>query len=189
MTIKEVISSQEEQYNRMSTKQSGKRLRWLFLTATLAILAFLLFLVVGGRDAENINVILTNAKLGKLPGSIKNLKYETRRESFNKRLLFIRFQADPNDIQHFIGTSSSIDTNRSRPMNTASYSEENPTWWSIDRSATGWIYALEVQDSIRAGNVAVDEESDTILIAVWYTVNPKVEIIEDKWHDVKDVFN
>ena len=169
----------------MSRKQSSKRLRWLFLTATSAILAFLLYLVVCGRDTENINVILANAKLGELPGSIKNLKYETRRESFNERLLFIRFQADPNDIQHFIRTSSSIDTNRSRPMNTASYSEVQPTWWSIDRSAAGWIYALAVQNNIRAGNVIVDEESDTVLIGVWYIVSTK---IEETWNDIKGIF-
>jgi hypothetical protein len=173
----------------MSRKQLTKRLCWLFLTIVVALSAFLLFIFVGESQTTDYRKILTKAKLAELPGPMTNLKYEIRKAESNERWLFIRFQAEPNDVQSFIDKSPSVDINRKRPMNTASYSAENPVWWSIDRSSTGQIYGLKGQGSIRAGNVIVDEGTDTVLIFIWYTANMKVKALEEIWHDVKDIFN
>jgi hypothetical protein len=180
--------SQETKCNRMSRKKFNKRLSWIFLIVVVVVLAFLLFFFTSSRHTAGYREILTKAQLAELPTSMNLLKSEIRRASFNECWLFIRFQAEPNDIQSFVSKSKSIDINRKRPLSTASYSAENPVWWSINRSARGQIYGLEEQDSVRAGNVVVDEETDTVLIFIWYIANPKLKAAEEIWDDVKGIF-
>ena len=189
-----VISEQDELKdgcNRPVRKRfTGKRLCFLLVTA-LVILAALLFYAVSKYRTPDPNVLLTRAKLAKLPESLKNLQVDTRpvmdnnRTEPDQRYLFIRFQAEPNDIDNFINNSPSIDKNSFRPMLPLPDSEQVPTWWPTDQSISGRIYNCARQRDIQ-GIVAVYDDSNTVCICVWYVVNPQLRDTQRFLEDLKD---
>ncbi len=180
----------------MGKKRFAKRLKWLFLIVALLIPAVLLFSFVRAWYRVDSDEILTKARLSELPNSIENLTVETRHPTFNQRWLFMRFQAEPNDIHRFISSSPGIDPNRSRPLNaaTAPDSEDNPDWWSMNLSLPGRAYGLPAPGTIMGGNVLVDDDTDTVLIFIAFKVHermridPVEEFLEDAWHEVQDLF-
>jgi hypothetical protein len=176
----------------MGKKRFTKRLKWFFVITALTVTSVLLFSFFRVWYRVDHNAILTKAMLSALPKSIKNFKVETRYPSFNQRWLFMRFQAEPNDISRFISSSAGIDASLSRPISTASDSKDNPDWWSVDRSASGLIYSLTGQRNIIGGTVVYDD-ADTVHIFILFEVQEQMrvntveEFIEDVWHEVKDV--
>jgi hypothetical protein len=139
----------------------------------LAGLTALLFCILSAYRLPDAGDILTRASLAQLPESLKNLEVEIRRARvdgrpvFNQAWLFVRFQADPNDIACFIAESPGINKSQTRALSTASCSEEDPVWWSVDRSAAGWMYGIPDQGDVCAGNVIVNEDSNMVHLFVW----------------------
>lgn len=206
-----VISEPDEQIsrcNRPGRKRFTKNRLCFLLFPSLTILMAILFLAVNMYRTPDFNELLTWARLAKLPKSIKNLKVDTRTAMDNGRAvpntgeLFIRFQAEPNDIDNFINNSPGIDKNRFRPLNTAVNSNPNPPWWVINRSASGRIYIIPEDKDILGGTVTIDDDSRTVLIYMYFTANPQIrdalfflenlkdnseEFVEDLIHEVSDV--
>ena len=194
--------------NRLGRKRFTKKRLCFLLFPSLAILMAILFLTVNIYHTPDFNELLTWARLAKLPESIKNLQVHIRpamdngRAVSNEGELYIRFQAEPNDVDNFINNSPGIDKNRFRPLNTAVNSNLNPPWWVINRSASGRIYIIPENKDIFGGTVVIDDDSSTVLIYMYFVANPQIreaqlflenlkdnteEFVEDLIHEVSDV--
>jgi hypothetical protein len=118
--------------------------------------------------------------------------------------MYIRFEAKPNDINNFINNSPGIDKNRIRPLSTAVNSNLNPPWWIINRAASGRMYSISEHVDSHVGTVVIDGDSGTVLIYMWFVVNPQipkmqnaiediydesVDFLEDVLHEVMDLFD
>jgi hypothetical protein len=191
------MSEQDEQIHRCNRpgRRRLTRMRICFLLVIVfAILTVLLFYAADKHHTPNIDEVLTWAKLAKLPESIYNFNIETRpamidnREIPNERFLFVRFQAEPNDIEGFINNSASISKHIYSPLSTAHNSEVNPPWWFINQSASGRIYRVPEQDYIPngAGCVVVDNDSNTVLLFIWYVASPLIHDSEVFLEKLKD---
>jgi hypothetical protein len=194
------VKSKQSELANSSTEPGRKRfasiIKGFLLFTALAVLALLLFCIVNAYRLPDANNILARAKLAKLPESISNLEVDTCRATvdgrtvFNEAWLFIRFQADPNDIDRFLSNSPGIDKSRFRALSTASYSDENPAWWSIDHSASGRIYSLPDGGDIRAGNVIVNEDSSTVHLFIWIVAHRRVHqaqnSLENLYGEIED---
>jgi hypothetical protein len=178
-----------------ASKPSGKRFTkkkvWLFVAVVLATAVALLFYILNERDAPDFNELLTRAKLARLPASIMNLQVEIRpaiddgRPVPNEHWLFARFEAEPDDIGRFVNESACIDKRRFRPLSSSTNSSENPSWWSIDRSSSGWIYTIWGQHGTGTGNLVVDDESNVVLMFIWFEADPPYST-EDLKEDLED---
>ena len=194
--------------NRPGRRRFTRKNVCLLLVTALVILSVLLFYAVNIYHTPDFNELLTMAKLAKLPESIKNFQVDTRPVMDNDRkepkqsYLYIRFQAEPNDIDNFITSSPGIDKNNFRPLRPLLASDEVPTWWSADQSTSGRMYYSHESKYIN-GMVAVYDDSNTVRIGVWYIVNPQLldmqndieniyddsgEFLEDVLHEVMDLF-
>jgi hypothetical protein len=195
----DVISEQEEQkngYNRPAQKRfSRKKLCWLLVIA-FVIITVLLFFVANIYHKPDLNELLIRAKLAKLPESVKNLRVETRdarpvkandRSEPKQCHLFIRFQAEPNDIDNFITSSPGIDKNNFRPLRPLPDGDDVPTWWATDQTTSGRMYFSHEQKYIH-GTVAVYDDSNTVRICVWYIVNPLLLDMQENIEDMHDAF-
>jgi len=206
-------STEQDEQRNISDRPDRKRLTrkklCLLLVPVFAILTVLLFYIINVYHMPDLNELLIRAKLAKLPESIKNLQAETRPYMDNGRAvpntgeLFIRFEAEPNNIDKFINNSPGIDKNRIRPLSTAVNSNLNPPWWIINRAASGRIYSIPEHGDSHAGTVVIDGDSGTVLIYMWFAVNPQipemqnaiedmydesVDFLEDVLHEVLDLF-
>ena len=121
----DVISEPDERKNgcnRPDRKRFTRKKLYLLLIVTLVIITVLLFLAVNIFHTPDLSELLRRAKLAKFPESIQNLQFETRPIMDNdpgepeQRYLFIRFQAEPNDIDKFINNSPGIDKANFRPL-------------------------------------------------------------------------
>ena len=209
-----VISEQDEQKNisnRLGRKRFAKKKVCLLLVIAFVILMVLLFYAVNIYHTPGVNELLRRAKLAKLPESIKNLQVDTLDTHPVKRNdrpepkqcnLFIRFQAEPNDIDNFITSSPGIDKNNFRPLRPLPDGDDVPTWWPTDQSTSGRMYDSHKSKYIY-GMVAVYDDSNTVRILVWYIVNPQLiemqfaiediyddcgDFLEDMLHEVLDLF-
>jgi hypothetical protein len=210
-----VILEQDEQKKRANRKGLKRFIRiivCLLLVTALVILAMLLFFAVNLHHKPDLDELLTRARLAKLPESIKNLQVETRpyidddigRAAPNHGELFVRFEAEPYDIDNFINNSPGIDKNIVRSVGSLPESEEVPTWWPTDDSS-GLMYVFGQADI--EGMVRVYDDSNGVRIGAWYIVNPKLEdiknfteriyndpdtflvdLLEDLYHEVWDFF-
>jgi len=209
-----VISEQngsQNGINKPRRKRFTRKSMCFLLVTVFVILTALLFYAANKYHTPNIDEVLAWAKLAKLPESIQNFNIETRpamvnnRAIPNERFLFVRFQAEPNDIEEFINNSASINKISYRPLSAAHNSKANPPWWFINQSASGRIYSLPKQDNIpnHASCVVVDNDSNTVLLFIWSVANPYIrdvevfldnlkddskEIAEDLIHEVSDLF-
>ena len=154
----------------------------------------LLFYAVNIYHTPGVNELLRRAKLAKLPESIKNLQVDTldaRPVKRNDRpepkqcSLFIRFQAEPNDIDNFINNSPGIDKNNFRPLRPLPDGDDVPTWWPTDQSTSGRMYDSHKSKYIY-GMVAVYDDSNTVRILVWYIVNPQLIEMQIAIEDIRD---
>ena len=122
--------------------------------------------------------------------------------------MYVRFEAETNDIEKFINNSPSIDTNNVRIVGPLLESEEAPTWWPTDDSS-GRMYVFELYErEYITGMVRVYDDSNTIRIGVRYIVNPQLQkindfieriyddpgafledLLEDLYHEVLDLFD
>jgi hypothetical protein len=141
-----------------------------------------------------MNELLARARLAKLPESIRNLQFETRPVTDNDPrepkhcYLFIRFQAEPNDISNFINSSPGIDKNRFRPLHPLPDSDEVPAWWPTDDSS-GRTYVIErYRREYITGIVAVYDDSNTVRIWARYMVNPQLRNMKEDIEDMRDAF-
>ncbi|UCF17151.1 MAG: hypothetical protein JSW59_06760 [Phycisphaerales bacterium] len=169
----------------------SKRNVCLLLVAALAILVAFLPCVLTEHRTPDFCELLARAQLAKLPESVKNLKVDTRsvmskgRPVPYLRYLFVKFQADPNDINNFTANSPSIDKN--------SFSEliplpnnHAPTWWPMDQSTSGRMYTSLEQKGIHGGSVFVYDDSNTVRIVVCYIANPRIRDSQKLLEDFKD---
>ena len=190
-----VISEQDEQKN--GTNRPGRR-RFtrknvcLLLATGFVILTALLFFAVNIYHTPDYNELLTMAKLAKLPESIKDLHIDTRPVMDNDRArepkqcyLFIRFQAEPNDIDKFINNSPGIDKNSFRPLPPWHDDGQVPAWWPTDQTTSGRMYVTHEQKDIN-GTVAVYNDSNTVRILVWYIAYPQLVDMQIPIEDVRD---
>jgi hypothetical protein len=180
------------------TKRSGLKrffriIVCLLLVITLVILTALLFFAVNIFHTPDLNELLIRARLAKFPESIQNLQFETRPVMDNdpgepkQRYLFIRFQAEPNEIDNFITSSPGIDKNHFRPLRPLPNSDEVPAWWSTDQTTSGRMYVSHEQKYIN-GMVAVYDDSNTVRIGVWYIVNPQLLEMQENIEELHDAF-
>lgn len=183
--------------NAPSGKRVTRRKVWLFVVVVLASAVALLFCILNGRDAPDLNELLSRAKLARLPASIMNLQVDIRpavdegRTVPNEYWLFARFEAEPDDIGRFVNESAGIDKRRFRPLSSAVESSENPTWWSTDPSSSGRIYTICGQHGTETGNLAVDDESNVVLMFVWFEADSPhstEDLIEDLEDLVEDLY-
>jgi hypothetical protein len=198
-----VISEQNGSQNEVDKprrKRINRKIIFVLLIIALGITAVLFIWIHEINKLPTSSEILVMAKLAQPSELSKDLKVEIRPAMVDNRViprhcwLFIRFQMEPNEIRNYLSNSPGIDMNTYRPLSVASYSEENPPWWQINPSAPGRIYKLTEQKNIMTGAVAVDDDTNTVLIFVWYGVESQnqmdvvEELIEDVWHEVTDVF-
>ncbi len=175
---------------RLDRKRFTRKKLCFLLVAALVMLAALLFYAVNKYYTPDLNELLTRAKLAKLPESIKNLQVDTRPDMENDRavpkqgILFVRFQAEPNDIGNFIANSPGIDKNSFRPLSPLDDRDQVPTWFLTDQSTSGKTYRFKEKD-IEA-IVAVCDDSNTVSIGAYYIVNPRIRDTEDFVEDLKD---
>lgn len=209
----DAISEQDEQKNtsnRPGQKRfSRKKLYWLLVIA-FVIITVMLFFAANIYHKPDLNELLTRAKLTKLPESIQNLQVDTRPSLDNDDQavpntgeLFIRFEAEPNDIDNFIIRSRCIDKNIFRPLVPLPDNDDVPAWWPTAQTTSGRMYRFRIRDDIN-GMVAVYDDSNTVRIFLWYIVNPQlrnmqinfkdiydesVDFLEDVLHEVMDLFD
>jgi hypothetical protein len=108
----DVILEREERKNRSNRVWLKRFIRiivCLILVIMLVILAALLFYAVNLHHKPDLDELLARARLAKLPESIKNLQVETRpilddegRVAPNHGEMYVRFEAETNDIEKFI---------------------------------------------------------------------------------------
>ena len=190
------ISEQEEQHNgpvKPGRKRFNKKTVCWFLAAVLVVIAALFSFAGYLYRVPDYNELLARAKLAQLPESTKNLQVETRpyindeRKIPNTGELYMRFQAEPNDIVNFVNNSPGIDTNRFRPLNKSVNSSSNPPWWIINQSASGRIYTFsEPDDELHFAAVIVDENSNTVLIYICFVVNPQLREMQNTFEKFGD---
>ncbi len=186
--------------NKPRLKRFNRKFVFVLLIVALVIIAVLFIWILNINNMPTSSEILVMAKLAQPSESSKNLKVEIRPAKVNNRVLpkhcwlFIRFQMEPKEIHNYLSNSPSIDMDTYRPLSVSSYSEDNPPWWQINQSAPGRIYTLTEQKNIINGGVAVNDDTNTVLIFVWYGVetrnqiNVVEEFLEDGLHEVMDVF-
>lgn len=188
---------QDEQKNRSNTsgrKRFTRKKLLILLVTALVIITVLSFFVFNIYHTPDLNELLRRAKLAKFPESIQNLQVETRPvmdndpEEFKQCYLYIRFQAEPNDIDNFITSSPGIDKNHFRPLRPLPDSNEVPTWWPTDDSS-GRMYFLErYEREYIIGMVAVYDDSNTVRIWALYIVNPQLRNMLEDIEDMRDAF-
>jgi len=188
----DVISEQNDRKNSCKGLRRKRLARkdWCFLLVmALAIPTFFGFVFYYIEHKKpDVNDVLSEAGLAELPESIKDLKIDTRpfivknRAIFNRRLLFIRFQAEPNSIDKYISNSTCIDKSSFHPL-VALYGnqDEAPSWWYTDQTTPGRIYYIPEQKNTIGGTVAVYDDSNTVRLAVYFVVNPKLRKLLDRF--------
>jgi hypothetical protein len=178
--------------NAPSGKRFTRKRVWLLVAIVLASVVALLFCILKERDAPDFNELLRRAKLARLPASTVNLQVDIRPAVDDGRTvpkeywLFARFEAEPDDIGRFVNESAGIDKSRFRPLSRAVESSENPSWWSMDRSSSGRIYTIRGQHDTETGNLAIDDESNVVLMFIWFKADPPYSI-EDLEEDIEDL--
>ena len=193
-----VISEQDQQKNGCNTpvrKRFCKRNLYILLIIVFVILTTLLFIADIIYHTPDLNELMARAKLAKFPESIKNLQFETRPVMDNdpgepkQRYLYIRFQAEPNDIDNFITSSPGIDKDHFLPLRPMPDSNEAPTWWPTDDSS-GRMYFLErYEREYINGMVAVYDDSNNVRIWASYIVNPRLLNMKEDIEDMRDAFD
>jgi hypothetical protein len=207
-------STEQDQQKNISDRPDRKRFTrkklYLIIVTALIILTPLLFYAVNVYHTPTLNELLTRARLAKFPESIKNLQVDMRpymdddlgRAAPNTGELLVRFEAEPNDIEHFINNSPGIDKNSVRQAGPLPESEQVPTWWPTD-DPSGRMYVIHGLKDIN-GMVAVYDDSNTVRIFLWYVIDPQipkmqnaiediydetVDFLEDVLHEVVDLFD
>jgi len=182
-----VISNKDEQKDRNSRTDQKRFVRiivCLLLVTALVILSVLLYVAVNLHHKADLDELLRRTELAKFPESIKNLQVETRpyfdddtgRAAQNHGVLFVRFEAEQNDIENFINNSPGIDKNFVRSVSSLPESEEDPIWWPTDDSS-GLMYIFGQRDI--EGMVRVYNDSNSVRIWARYIVNPKLEDLKN----------
>jgi hypothetical protein len=170
----------------VQTRFSRKKL-CILLVVALLILTVLVFYVSIRWHTPDLNELLTRAKLARLPESIENLRVETRpdiEDGPDYRILFVQFQAEPDDITDFIANSHSVDKNRSHPLRPIDDRQQVPPWYLTDQSISGRSYHFRGKDM--EGAVAVNDNSNTVYVAAYYLVNPRLRDTKIFMEDLKD---
>jgi hypothetical protein len=184
-----VQNKQKNKSGRKWLKRFIKAIVGLVLIVVLAILAVLLLYAVNLLHKPDLNELLTRFKLAKFPESVRNLHVDmhpyidddTGRIVPNRGELYVRFEAEPNDIESFLNNSPGIDKSFVRPMGPIAESEQVPAWWPTNES-TDRRYIFGQTDGI----VAVYDGSNTVRIWALYVVNPRLDEIKDF---IKTVYN
>ena len=190
----DVISEQDEKRDRSDRKRFTKKKLCLILVPVLVILAVLLFFIVNIFHTPDLNELLARAKLAKFPETIKDLQVETRPVLDNDpgepehRNLFIRFQAEPDDIDNFIKSSSGIEKNHFRPLRPMPNSDEAPTWWPTDDSSGRMYFLKRYEREYISGIVAVYDDSNTVRICAHYMVYTRLRNMLEDIEDMRDAF-
>ena len=190
----DVISEQDEKRDRSDRKRFTKKKLCLILVPVLVILAVLLFFIVNIYHTPDLNELLARAKLAKFPETIKNLQVDTRPVLDNDpgepkhRNLFIRFQAEPNDIDNFIKSSPGIEKNHFRPLRPMPNSDEAPTWWPTDDSSGRMYFLKRYEREYISGIVAVYDDSNTVRICAHYMVYTRLRNMLEDIEDMRDAF-
>ena len=190
----DVISEQDEKRDRSDRKRFTKKKLCLILVPVLVILAVLLFFIVNIFHTPDLNELLARAKLAKFPETIKNLQVDTRPVMDNDpgepkhRNLFIRFQAEPNDIDNFIKSSPGIEKNHFRPLRPMPNSDEAPTWWPTDDSSGRMYFLKRYEREYISGIVAVYDDSNTVRICAHYMVYTRLRNMLEDIEDMRDAF-
>jgi hypothetical protein len=191
------ISEQDEQKNNSNMPGKKrffrKKLCWI-LAIAFVIIMVLLFFAANIYHTPDLNELLVRAKLVKFPETIKNLQVDTRPVMDNDpgepkhRNLFIRFQAEPNDIDNFIKSSPGIEKNHFRPLHPMPDSNEAPTWWPTEDSSGRMYFLKRYEREYITGIVAVYDDSNTVRIYARYMVNPRLRNMLEDIEDMRDAF-
>ena len=157
-------------------------------TLGLVLIILLGILIVSGftlhrniHHRPNVNEILTNAGLAVLPQAIENLMVDTRpligtgrggkrHIDFNRRVLFVRFEAEPQAIDSFIDNSESIDRTTLQPLKRCYGSrDEAPMWWWNDEAIAGRSSNMSWQeDNVVGSRLFVHDDNGFVRIVVVY---------------------
>ncbi len=139
--------------------------------AVLAVaLAIMLIVLYNILRSPSLAVQLARAGLGRLPDSTINVKFVVWGGLFGPEATFIRFDAEPNDIQAFILESAISllprEVDSRTPGIRSSFPGESPSWWRPSQSAsymTADIFILSPQGRYRGG-VVVDSATGTVYV-------------------------
>lgn len=191
-----MISEQDEQKNisnRTEIKRFIKKKVCILLVIAFVIITVLLFFVFNIYHKPGLYELLARAKLAKFPSSIKNLQVETRHDMNDGRPspitseMYVRFEAEPNDIDNFINNSPGIDKNRIRPLVPLPDDGHVPTWWPTDQTTSGQMYVIHDRRDISV-MITVYDDSNTVRIFMWYVVNPWLLDMKEDIEDLHDAF-
>ena len=205
------MSEQDEETTKNNSpdrKRFSKKKLCFLLVPALAILMAILSFAFNAYRAHDFNVLLTRAKLAKLPDSVQNLKVDIHPVMSRGGVvpdlheLLFKFQAEPNDINGFIANSPGLDKNRYRPLVPLPDGDDVPAWWSTDQTTSGRAYICFKQKDID-GAVFVYDDSNTVRVSIYYVANPQIrdamlfledlkdnfeDSVDDLIHEVSDVF-
>jgi hypothetical protein len=186
------LSEREKRQGRKRFSKKALGLMLVVLVGILTITGFTLYHIIHRKP--NVNEILTNAELAILPESIEDLMVDTRPFSgtgidgkryyyYNRRVLYIRFQAEPHVIDSFIDSSPAMDKTTFHPLKRSIGGDpvEIPIWWWVDEAMPGRIsdmsslHNITESRNLKGSRICVDDDNNIVRIWVIYVVNPSHE--------------
>ena len=130
-------------------------------------LASLLVLVACLHRFASLEGRLAAAGLGKLPDSADNVQFGTGKWKSDLRFTFIRFNAEPNDIRHFI-TASHLSTNccvAGLPDCPSWWPQKQPCW--VTQACASSVPASTPGFPSHGGAAMVDHDEGYVYILLW----------------------
>jgi hypothetical protein len=184
------VNRLNERGKRQGRKRFSKKALGLILVILMGILTitgFTLYHIIHRKP--NVTEILTDAGFAMLPESIEGLIVDTRpligrgsggkrHITFNRRVLYIRFQAEPHVIDSFIDSSDGIDKNTFHPLKRSYGSlDVAPIWWWTDEAMPGRLSDMSWHDynNLKGSRIYVHDDNNIVRILVVYVDNPRNE--------------
>ena len=178
-------------------KRFIKAIACLVLIMVLAILAVLLLYAVNLHHIQHmpdLDELLIRLKLAKFPESVRNIHVDIRPCIDDGRIvpnigeMYVRFEAEPNDIENFINNSPGIDkstVHQAGPSGPLPESEQVPAWWPTNDSTDRRYFVIVIRET---GIVDVYDGSNTVRIWAQYVINPHITEIQNAIEDIYDEF-
>ncbi len=123
--------AEEHEHNEQTTGKRGWfRRKKRFAIAAIVTVALLLLAIIWMRRDSDVNAVLSAAGFARLPESARNLKMDSQGSVFGMRVALVRFDADPEDMRHFIERSSIMVPRRSAAVMDIRFNAVvYPSWW------------------------------------------------------------
>jgi hypothetical protein len=139
-------------------------LRFLFLISVLIAFPFFVphGLAIKYSYVNRAKDVLSRANLATLPESAYNVNVYTPRGPFSPAYDYLRFQAEPNDIEKFFADSLGLDGIKNDTN--SSYYFDRPSWFNPNTLLAARHYKLSEEDTSWRGKLIIDDENHIVYI-------------------------